>query len=79
MEAWENWIRSDFLKDIETYLDTEDLDEELEEDQLFELFRDLAERTNTYGHCETGGGWYIDVGRIAAAVTEDDIKHYLPS
>lgn len=66
-ESWENWVRHEFESSIERNFDVEiDCD-------TVELFYALADRSNTYW--EEGS---IDVDRIVAVATWDDIRPFCP-
>jgi hypothetical protein len=38
--------------------------DELDNDTIYEIYRDCCEITNTYGYCESGGNWYIDIDSL---------------
>lgn len=54
-------------------IDTKTLNEfanELEDETLYEIYRNCCELTNTNGYCESGGNWYIDINAL-----KDEFKH----
>lgn len=68
-EAWENWVRSDFTKAlIKAFPSEENTIGNMEDDQLYELFRNAMEKGNIYWENETGNNAWIDVDEIAAHV-----------
>jgi hypothetical protein len=42
-----------------------DFADELDNSELYNIYRHCCNKTNTYGSCESGGNWYIDVDRLA--------------
>lgn len=89
-EAWENWARSDFSRKLESLLsgllsesDWENAEEwaeqsieSLSEDQLFSLFREGAEASNTYWESQYNDVW-LDVERVAESLSEDQLLSLL--
>lgn len=89
-EAWENWARSDFSRKLESLLsgllsesDWENAEEwaeqsieSLSEDQLFSLFREGAEASNTYWESQHNDVW-IDVERVAESLSGDQLLSLL--
>lgn len=69
-EAWENWARHDFHKELEQALG---MDLELSADALDELFRKLADSSNTYWEVD-----YIDLERVAQSAELDDVRPFVP-
>jgi len=72
-EAWTDYVKSDFENEIEDGLGIDDLGEiGLDDDEkIFNLFRYLEEKTNTYWQIETGCTAYIDLKRIMENFDED--------
>jgi hypothetical protein len=89
-EAWEDWVRSDFSRKLESLLseilsaaDWENAEEwaeqsveSLSEDQLFSLFREAVEASNTYWESQHNDA-YIDVDRVAESLSEDQLLSLL--
>lgn len=73
-EAWENWARDEFRSALEKKLDVCSILDT--GDQLFELFREACDRSNTYWVNESGDSMYIDVERIVASVTDADLEAF---
>jgi hypothetical protein len=71
-EAWENWVRHDFLKALEKKLDY-DLDLNIESDDLRSLFEKVRERSNIYWEEESSGMW-VDIEAVVENVLEEDIN-----
>ena len=84
-EAWENWARSDFIRAIAKSFELSEEDEELldylknnDPHQLvFNLFRELEDRSNTYWVNEQGDTMHIDIDRITDAMTDVDLEELL--
>ena len=58
-EAWESWVKSDLMRGI-------DLDDEPDDDILWECYRAAMDETNEYPVSEYAGV-YVDVERISGA------------
>ena len=71
-EAWENWARHDFVRGVEQELEIKDLGELLTDEQIYELFRELCQRSDEYFQAD-GPDIYIRIQTVVAAVEEDDI------
>jgi hypothetical protein len=72
-EAWESWVRSDFTTALEKRFGFIDDDlNDLDEDALFEIFRQAMENSNTYWEEESGANMYIDLKRVVEGVDEDE-------
>jgi hypothetical protein len=73
-EAWDNWVRREFLDAIgynDLSLEDQDL---LTEDVMYEIFRTCCDNTNTYWEEESDGFW-IDVDRLTKDYDiEEDLK-----
>ena len=62
MEAWDNWIRYDFVSKLESQCDVDLMN--VSADDICELYRSACEESNEYGHCEIGGSWTIDLENV---------------
>lgn len=72
-EAWENWTRSEFTRALtQKFPDLEEEIEDLSNDQLFELFRESADKANEYWEHDAEGA-RINVKRIVETIDEEDI------
>lgn len=73
-EAWDSWVEHDFRRDAAEKFPHVDPDVfyEMPKDKLFEVFRTLAERSNTYWQNEEGNSAYIDLKRLLDSATEAD-------
>jgi hypothetical protein len=69
-EAWDNWAAQDFVRALEKKFDCE-IDGAAED--LFTVFCELMESTNTYWENEQGDSMYVDMGRIVKGATEADV------
>ena len=72
-EAWSGWIESDIgraLSKLEDDEKTRDAWDALTDDGRHELYRTAMDKTNTCGHCESGGTWYVDIDRLLPAIIE---------
>lgn len=78
-EAWESWARAAYIRALDLEEDTRDMLSDLDSAALREVFETVRERLNTYWECETGGGMWVDVQRIAAATDMNDIAALLPA
>ena len=70
-EAWGNYLASDFKSALGKKFNSEEDErilDEMEDEKLYDLFRDTMEKTNTYYEHETGGSVYVDMDRVAAGV-----------
>lgn len=75
-EAWDNWARSDFKSELhKLFPDLEDVIDDISDDGIWTIFHDACEEANEYWACETSGAW-IDIKRVAAKVTAEDINKY---
>jgi hypothetical protein len=73
-EAWEGCYCSDFVRDLSKRFPAhEDKIDAMSHDRLWELFHGLCERTNTYWENECGNTAYIDLDRVIAGATEQDV------
>lgn len=89
-EAWDNWVRSDFSRKLESLLSdllsesdwenseawAEQSIESLSEDQLWELFSSAADESGTYWESQHNDVW-IDVDRVAESLSEDQLLSLL--
>lgn len=70
-EAWSNWVGRDFKSKLEgmyaVWLD------ETPDEKLKELFTSGCEDAQEYWVEESGGGWYINVGRVAATISREAV------
>jgi hypothetical protein len=69
-EAWDDWAAQDFVRALEEKFDCE-IDGAAED--LFTVFCELMESTNTYWKNEQGDSMYVDMGRIVKGATEADV------
>lgn len=71
-EAWDSYVRSDFLRALESRESVEIPDDRDGEDPIRELFETARERSNTYfEHSSEGAS--IDVDRIVESVTRAEV------
>jgi hypothetical protein len=69
-EAWENGAAKDFVRALEEKFDCE-INGAAED--LFAVFCELMESTNTYWENERGDSMYVDMDRIVKGATEADV------
>jgi len=79
-EAWDSYIESDFTRALRKKFCNGESDEENEQndsridalssDELYELFSQAMETSNTYYEHETGGSVYVDIDRVLEAIPE---------
>lgn len=74
-ESWNNWARRDFARAIAARFNVDaDLDDGPDAQQaLSELFWRLSDETGTYWENQQGGEMYVDLDRVVAAVTTEDL------
>lgn len=70
-EAWDNWVRSDFVHELTKHFDLEEW--EPTDEESAELFERLRERANVYWVHETGDSVFIDLKRIVQEAALDDL------
>lgn len=70
-ESWESWIADDFTREVEKAFRLEITD--LSRADLSDVFFSVMGRANVYPEVETGGGVYVDLDRIVAAMTIQDL------
>ena len=76
-ESWSNCYRSDFERALSReFPDLEETIDDMTTEQVDALFYEVQDRTNTYWAHETGNNAYIDVDRVVAGVTEEDIVKF---
>lgn len=76
-ETWSNCYRSDFERALtKSFPDMEETIESMTTAQIDSLFYEVQDRTNTYWTHESGNNAYIDVDRVVAGVTEEDIVKF---
>lgn len=73
-EAWENWIRSDFTRELKKHFNEDTIDE-LTDAELREIFTCGMDRANEYYEHETGGGVFVRLEKVAAALTLEEIEN----
>ena len=72
--AWEGSYRDDFIRDLaKKFPAHEDRIDAMTHKQSLILFYVLTERTNTYWENECGNTAYIDLDRVIAGATEQDV------
>jgi len=71
-EAWENWAKKDFTRALEKEFDV-DLDG-VSDEAIFGLFRVGMDRANVEWVNESGDSMYIDIKRIVAKISEEDLQ-----
>ena len=77
-EAWDNWARSDFKRELcKLHPDLEEVIDDISDNDIWTLFHEAQEEANEYWEYETSGAW-IDIDRIAAKVTAEDIGKFGP-
>jgi hypothetical protein len=84
-EAWVNWGRKDFIREIKKSFDLSEEDEEIldgldgndPQDRIYGLFRQLSEDANEYWETEAGGGQYINIERIVQEMNDDELNDLL--
>lgn len=73
-EAWENWAKSDFIKECAKYLEVDpyELGEQAEAAGVdwFVIFRAAEEKANVYWEDQQGAGQWINVKRVADTATD---------
>jgi hypothetical protein len=69
-EAWERWARDDWMKALLKCVDEDDEEiiEDLNHDQLYELYRLAAERTNTYVEHHSEGPYFGDFDKLTEVI-----------
>lgn len=78
-ECWDSYGRSDFKQEIEKYVFNDNVYElnfildDVDDDVIDELYRDISERSNTYPEVETGGGVYFDIDRLVESLEISDL------
>jgi hypothetical protein len=76
-EAWDNWVKFEFTRAVESkFQDMVDEDGEPFEydgDNVVAVFGRAMERANVYWHEDSDGSQVVDMDRIVAAVTADDV------
>lgn len=73
-DSWESCYRSDFTRELSKRFPTlEETIDNLSTEQVDTLFYALCDRTNTYWEHESGNNAYIDLDRVVAGATEQDI------
>lgn len=85
-EAWNSWAERDFAHDLQKKFGDDPklepvLDEVLMDDELLkklrDLFEDARERANEYWVNEQGGEMWIDLKRVLAKVSKEDVVYFL--
>ena len=71
-EAWDDWARSDFEREIAKAYDFDSI-EVLDADAFVRFFEKARERANEYWEAESGGNVYIRLERIVDKMTDPDI------
>ncbi len=68
-EAWDNWARKDFVRELAKGLgkDPHELGEALTAEQWYSVFHALCEASNTYCEDQGGEGPWIDLKRVCKA------------
>jgi hypothetical protein len=69
--SWECYARDDFRKLAATKFPALDI-EEISADELYRIFRELSDRSNTYWQNETGNSAYIDLDRVIECAKTND-------
>ncbi len=73
-EAWTDWAHFDFIRALEQAMpEAEELIDGLDDDRARELFDNVRDRINVEWS-EDSSSMYIDIEKVAAAVTEEDLK-----
>jgi hypothetical protein len=67
-EAWESWLKRDFISAIEKKFDAYDSDPD--EDELLELYYELKEKNNADAYIKPGGIFYISIHRLLEQLDE---------
>ena len=73
-EAWKSWAKRDFIKALEKKFSS-DLDDS-NEDKIFELFTEAAEKSNTNWENEQGDSMHIDIDRIVKKISSKDLEKF---
>lgn len=73
-EAWSNWLERDFKCAVVKNYDADDTD--MEDSELWGLFREMQGQTNTNGQIESGGSYYIDIKRLINGLPEIAPEEY---
>lgn len=74
-EAWENWARSDFRREIEKRFELE-LSDGLPDERLYEIFHEACEASGQYWE-HTSEGPYIDMRRVVTKVSLEALEEYV--
>ena len=78
-EAWENWARRDFIKEIEKWFKVE-FDNDPKSELLYEVFHEACDSANEYWVNESGDSMYINIERIVKkGVSKEDVKQLVDS
>jgi hypothetical protein len=73
-EAWDSWAKHDFRRELaKQFPQREDEIYDFSDEQLFEIFHNAMERTNTYWENETGNSAYVDFDRILKGISEQNL------
>ena len=73
-EAWSSCVGRDFKCAVLKNYDADDTD--MEDSELWDLFRKMQDSTNTNGIIESGGNYYIDIKRLIAGLPEIAPEEY---
>lgn len=72
-EAWENWAKSEFIRELERVFNLDDLEIDAH-DKWDEMIHQLMDSGKAEWIHETGGDAWIDVKRLAQAVEWEDLR-----
>lgn len=74
-KAWRLWAKREFIDEITKKFDIEDLWDEVDptDDQIFELFRQLSDKSGVYWEHHGSEGPSIDFGRLLEDATLNDL------
>lgn len=76
-EAWDNWVRYDFINEISKKFNDkiDDIEEKFDKD-CYELFSILMDRSNNYWFNDGGTDMWINIEDVVKSVEYDELKEY---
>ena len=77
-EAWDSWLRDDLIRELQKQEGLEDWEPDPEFD-LWNLYREACEETNTYPEVETGCSMFIRIEDLLPNITEMVMVRVLPA
>lgn len=73
-ESWDNFYRRDFKNEFLGKYKADETD--MEDEELWDLYCELKKKSDTDGHIESGGNFYIDLKRLMQALPDEPLKKY---